>query len=62
MSTQEIIAEIDKKLPHFTGKQLEEILLFMKNVEKTQGVNYNINEALSIVMEEDKNLLNRLAQ
>lgn len=60
MSKDQIKSEINKVLDQFTDRGLEEILIFLKNLEaKTSGNNTDI---LQKILTEDSQLLERLAK
>ena len=61
MSTREMIEEIDKRLIRMSEKQLAEILSFLKEVEGDR-LPSSINDEFGRIIEEDRNLLNRLAE
>lgn len=56
-----MIEEIDKRLIRMSEKQLAEILSFLKEVEGDR-LPSSINDEFGRIIEEDRNLLNRLAE
>lgn len=62
MSKEEIKYEISKVLDGFSDKALEELLSFLKELDKKNAPAKNITSFLGQVMQEDKGLLTRLAQ
>ncbi len=62
MSKEEIKSEINKVLDHFSDKALHELLQFLKELDNKPGNITFSKTSLEKVLEEDKNLLIRLAQ
>ncbi len=61
MSKDQIKYEINRVLDHFSDAALEELLVFLKQLEQTSLHNVN-QEHLHKILTEDKELLTRLAQ
>jgi len=61
MSKEEIKYEINKVLDQFSHKSLEDLLSFLKNVEKKDPSLFDSN-LLDKVLSEDKQLLQKLAK
>ncbi len=62
MSKEEIKYEIIQVLDHFSDKSLEELLFFLKGFDKKQQEKTSIKSSLDKVLNEDKDLLFKLAQ
>ena len=62
MSKEEIKYEIDKVLENFSDKALEELLLFLKELDNSQKSKSSNNSLLNKILSEDKDLLGKLAQ
>lgn len=62
MSKEEIKYEISKVLDHFSDKALEELLVFIKNLDNKNGSSISIKSTLDKILLEDKDLLAKLAQ
>ncbi|MBW0177102.1 hypothetical protein [Sediminibacterium sp.] len=62
MSKEEIKYEISKVLDHFSDKALAELLAFLKELDTKSEVNISGSSALHKILEEDKDLLVKLAQ
>lgn len=62
MSKEEIKSEINKVLDHFSDKTLHEQLRFLKELDSKPGTISFAKASLEKILEEDKNLLTRLAQ
>jgi hypothetical protein len=62
MSKEEIKSEINKVLDHFSDKALHELLRFLKELDSKPGTISFQKASLEKILEEDKNLLTRLAQ
>jgi len=60
MSNNEIKEEINKALDHLSNEGLKEVLDFLKNLEQEKPV--DLMAALPRILDEDHNLLVRLAQ
>lgn len=61
MSKEEIKTEIGKVLDHFSDNALNELLLFLKELDKKQNSLLSDN-ALDKILKEDKSLLAKLAK
>jgi hypothetical protein len=61
MSKEEIKYEINKVLDNFSDKALEELLLFLKELDSKRDDN-SFSSPLTKILEEDSQLLVRLAQ
>ena len=61
MSKEEIKYEINRVLDQFSHKSLEDLLSFLKNVEKKDPSLFDSN-LLDKVLTEDKQLLQKLAK
>lgn len=62
MSKEEIKYEINKVLDHFSDKALEELLLFLKELDSTHESHKSFATPLHRILIEDSELLARLAQ
>ena len=62
MSKEEIKTEIDKVLDHFSDKALSELLAFLKKLDAGNEVVFSVSASLNKILEEDKELLAKLAQ
>lgn len=62
MSKEEIKYEISKVLDGFSDKALEELLSFLKELDRKHIPEKDITSFLDQIMEEDKGLLIKLAQ
>ncbi|MDB5279694.1 MAG: hypothetical protein JWR61_4649 [Ferruginibacter sp.] len=62
MSKEEIKYEISKVLDRFPDKALEELLTWLKEIEAKQESITPLTSSLYKILEEDKELLTRLAQ
>ena len=62
MSKEEIKAEINKVLDRFPDKALVELLNFLKEIEAKRDSITPFTSSLNKILEEDKELLTRLAQ
>ena len=62
MSKDEIKYEINKVLDHFSDKALEDLLSFLKNIEGKYTVSLFNSTALDKILNEDKDLLGKLAK
>ncbi|MEP6465073.1 MAG: hypothetical protein ABJB05_02155 [Parafilimonas sp.] len=61
MSKEEIKYEINKVLEHFSDEALNELLMFLKDLDEKQSEDTFIL-SLKQILEEDFGLLSRLAQ
>ena len=62
MSKEEIKYEISKVLDHFSDKALGELLAFLKELDTKKENRTHMSSALNKILEEDKDLLAKLAQ
>ena len=62
MSKKEIKDEISKVLDHFSDKALSELLRFLKELDSKNKVDISSNASLQRILQEDKELLAKLAQ
>jgi hypothetical protein len=62
MSKDEIKHEINKVLDLFTDKALEDLLSFLKNIETKHSNSLVNSKTLDKILNEDKELLEKLAQ
>jgi hypothetical protein len=62
MSTREIKDEINKVLDHFSDKALSELLKFLKEHDSKNNEEISPNVVLNKILQEDKELLTKLAQ
>ncbi|MBL0883900.1 MAG: hypothetical protein IBJ16_11235 [Chitinophagaceae bacterium] len=62
MSKEEIKYEINKVLDQFSDKALQELLAFLKELDAKNEKSHYISSALNRILEEDKDLLAKLAQ
>ena len=62
MSKDEIKYEINKVLDHFPDNALQELLSFLKQLEKKHKVYELDSEQLANILSEDEDLLKKLAQ
>ena len=62
MSTAEMKWEIVRKLDGLSEDTIKEVLAMLNKVEQTPEIRYDILSELDSVMEEDKNLLDRLSK
>ena len=62
MSKDEIKYEINKVLDHFSDGALEELLNFLKELEKRHAPSNINSDLLHRILTEDKQLLENLAQ
>jgi hypothetical protein len=62
MSKEEIKSEISKVLDRFPDKALEELLTWLKEIDAKQETITPLTSSLYKILEEDKELLTRLAQ
>ena len=62
MSKDEIKHEINKVLDLFTDKALEDLLSFLKNIETKHSNSLVNSKTIDKILNEDKELLEKLAQ
>lgn len=62
MSKNEIKAEISKVLDHFSDEALRELLAFLKELDAKQHSGIRSQALLEKILNEDKQLLSKLAQ
>ena len=62
MSKKEIKDEISKVLDHFSDKALSELLNFLKELDSKNNSKMPYMSSLNKVLQEDKELLAKLAQ
>lgn len=62
MSKEEIKSEINKVLDTLPDKALEDLLSFLKNIGDNSSRTFDTGTLLNKILEEDNNLLKRLAQ
>jgi hypothetical protein len=62
MSKEEIKSEINKVLDTLPDKALEDLLSFLKNIGDNSSRTFDTGTLLKKILEEDNNLLKRLAQ
>lgn len=62
MSKKEIKDEISKVLDHFSDKALSELLRFLKELESKTSSSISSKSSLDRILQEDKDLLAKLAQ
>ena len=62
MSKKEIKDEISKVLDHFSDKALSELLKFLKELDSKNKVTISSTASLQRILQEDKDLLAKLAQ
>jgi len=62
MTTKQIKVEIQKTIETLPDKILEEILIYLKQVQKTSLRDIEMSRQLSQILREDKELLEKLAQ
>ena len=62
MSKDEIKYEIGKVLDNFSDKALAELLSFLKELDKGKESNPSNSSLLNKIIQEDKELLSKLAQ
>ncbi len=62
MSKDEIKTEINKVLDHFSDKALEDLLSFLRNIEDKYSNSIFNSKTLDKILNEDKDLLERLAK
>ncbi|MDN3654301.1 hypothetical protein QWZ08_01610 [Ferruginibacter paludis] len=62
MSKEEIKSEVSKVLDRFPDKALEELLTWLKEIDAKRESITPFTSSLDKILEEDKELLTRLAQ
>jgi hypothetical protein len=62
MSKEELKHEISKVLDNFPDKALNELLRFLKELNSTPGIDISSRSTLNKILQEDKELLIKLAQ
>ena len=62
MTTNELKLEIQKSLDKVSEEVLRDILDFLKQVEARPNVNLKLSKNLSLILNEDKELLEKLAK
>lgn len=62
MSKEEMKHEIGKVLDHFPNDAIQELLVFLKHLEKKHKHNTINADFLQRILQEDKELLEKLAQ
>ncbi len=62
MSTKEIKDKIYKVLDNMSDDILEDVLKYLKSLTNKPGSNIILSQNLGRILEEDRNLLERLAQ
>ena len=62
METEEIKREIQKVIDQVPEEQLDDILLYLKEFQERNKSQNNVNQHLKKILEEDRELLKRLAQ
>jgi len=62
MSKEEIKDEINKVLDQLPDKTLEDLLLFLKKIEEKHSITLFDRDRLEKILEEDKDLLTKLAK
>ena len=62
MSKDEIKNEINKVLDHLPNRTLEDILSFLKNLTGSQSISLFDRDKLEKILNEDKDLLAKLAK
>lgn len=62
MSTKELKDRINKVLDSIPDEVLEEVLKYLKSLTNKSKKDIALSQNLSRILEEDKNLLERLAQ
>lgn len=62
MTTQQIRSEINKVLDRFPETVLEDVLNYLKEAQKATRKEYRLSNQLKNILEEDKELLKRLAK
>jgi restriction endonuclease Mrr len=62
MSTKELKERINKVLDSIPDEVLEEVLKYLKSLTNKSKDNIVLSQNLKRILEEDKNLLERLAQ
>jgi hypothetical protein len=62
MSKEEIKDEINKVLDQLTDKTLEDLLSFLKKIEEKHSITLFDRDRLEKILEEDNDLLKKLAK
>ena len=62
MSAREIKDEVNRVLDHFSDKALSELLKFLKELDSKNDGRISSNALLNKILQEDKELLTKLAQ
>ena len=62
MSKKEIKDEISKVLDHFSDNALSELLKFLRELDSKNNLNISSKSSLDKILQEDKELLAKLAQ
>lgn len=62
MTKNQLKAEIAKSLEEMPEQVLKNVLSYIEKLKATENSNEAFNELFSTILEEDKNLLNRLAK
>ena len=62
MSKKEIKDEISKVLDHFSDNALSELLKFLRELDSKNNLNISSKSSLDRILQEDKELLAKLAQ
>ena len=62
MEKTQTISEINKIVTQLPENKLEEVFLYLKEIEKSTSENLSDKEIIDKIFTEDKNLLKRLAQ
>ena len=62
MSKDEIKHEINKVLDHLSDKTLQDLLSFLKGIDKKQSFSSADRTTLDKILSEDKDLLEKLAK
>jgi hypothetical protein len=62
MSKEEIKYEISKVLDHFSDNALQELLIFLKELDSNRHSDNSFTKSLEKILTEDVELLLRLAQ
>ena len=62
MAKKEIKDEISKVLDHFSDNALSELLKFLRELDSKNNLNISSKSSLDRILQEDKELLAKLAQ
>ena len=62
MSKDEIKSEINKVLDLLSDKTLEDLLTFLKNIERSEPITMFDKKNIELLLKEDNNLLQKLAK